>query len=411
MRPALPGRAPEAALALLVCLLSALTLQAPGTTDVGIFEAWSRLLPEHGVRGTLERANDNYPPLTFVILEVIRRLAAAAGASTFLGLKVALLAAVYATSVLFYWWTRELVATLVLQLVMTLTIALGYLDAFWVTLLVPALWALQRERYVAFGLLFTAAVMIKPQPLLLAPFLALYVADLRRPSGSRPGWVGNKAALARAAGASLALLALLLAFFGPHTLQPLFNSLDTFGRSWTGNRVLSGYALNLNWVLTHALHVWDPAQFGPLEAGLARNIVNPPPIYQVPQKILFAAVFLALLWRYARGPRTFGRVLVYGTAGELTYFMLNTGVHENHLILAPVVLAVAAAFDRRRNVAFLTWSLAASANLIVFYGFAGEAVYPRFIGVDAALLFALALVACYAIFLLHDLRESDRADG
>src|SRR5258706_116832 len=171
--------------AVLACLVCALALHAPGTTDVAIFEHWMRLLAEHGVRGTVARVNDNYPPLTFVLLEAARRLSLAVDVSLILGLKISLLVALYATFLLHWLWTRQLVTAVVLQLVLAVSGALGYLDIFWIPVALLALWSLQRSRYAWLRALFTVAVLIKPQPLVMIPFLALYVADAR--AGRAPG--------------------------------------------------------------------------------------------------------------------------------------------------------------------------------------------------------------------------------
>ena len=396
---------------LLALLLSVLTLKAPGTGDVRIFEHWMRLLADSDIRLTLEQVDDNYPPLSFALLDFIRVVSKAAGLTNFLGLKIALLAALFAVSGIVLAWTRDLAITTALHLALTVSVALGYLDVFWIVPALLSLWALSKERYWVFGALFAVAIMIKPQPLVMLPFLAIHLAGIQERLRVREIAQGAKNVLAgvlrrrreiiQAAVGGLAVVAVCVAAFGILTFLPLWNAMDTV--QYSRNRMISGNALNLNWIVTHALHVLDPAQFGGLRDGLARAIDDAPLRYQIVQKVLFAAFLLGVLVRYLAVPKTFRNLLLHAAAGLLTYFILNTGVHENHLVLAPLLLALVAAADRRHLFTFATWSIASAANLIVYYGVSGPPVFPRFIGVDAALVFSGAFVLCYVAFLVHDL--------
>jgi hypothetical protein len=263
------------------------------------------------------------------------------------------------------------------------SVGLAYLDVYYAPFLLLALHALRQERWRLFGLAYAVACLVKWQPLVLGPFLFAYV------------WKRGPAAFRQALAFALLPAAILFLLFGPEMLQALLRAL--------GHRGLSSNALNLWWLVTHALHAAWPAAFGPLQQeGVAGHIYSPYgalaqiAVLRLPFVLAYGAVFVSA-WRR---PPEFSRLLSHALVGYLAYFMLATGVHENHLFVAVLLAAVLAAPDRSRS-AFLTWASVFNVNLWVFYGAAGRAPMGRVLGLDLALplaalnlwLFALALLA------------------
>jgi hypothetical protein len=214
--------------------------------------------------------------------------------------------------------------------------------------------------------------------------MALYILDVQ---GAR-GWrrINFKGILLEVVLPAAAVIALVLLVYGTRLLRLAL--LYAFNQDW-----LSGDALNFSWIVTHWLHVYDPAQFGPLVDGRADNIIHAPPEVTRWPNLLFwffyASTLAAFFWR----PKTFENMVRYALIGLLVYFSFNVGVHENHLYL-PVLLACVLAWLNRRYLLSATfWILMFNMNLILFYGFQGTLDFNRVIGrVDMALVFSVLIV-------------------
>jgi hypothetical protein len=225
----------------------------------------------------------------------------------------------------------------------------------------------------------------------LAPFFLAYL------------WQRERRAVLRAVAGGMIPLFILFLFFGTEMVRALGRALS--------HRGLSSNALNLWWLVTHALHAAWPDAFGSLDAGIAGHIYSPPGallqllVLRVPFLLAYGAVLVSL-WRRET---SFPRLVQHALVGYLTYFMLATGVHENHLFVAVVLAAVLALRAGDGGRAFVIWASVFNVNLWAFYGASGRLPMSRVLSIDLALplaalnlwLFALAWTA-----LLDDTPES-----
>src|SRR5205823_14814930 len=120
---------------LVVTLIAVSFLYSPGTEDLGALHYWMGEVSYYGLIDGFANSSavhphpHDYPPMTFVILAAIARSSIALGVSKFIVLKCLLLFFLLATSVCFYWFTRNLFLTAALELALLLiTVALGYID-------------------------------------------------------------------------------------------------------------------------------------------------------------------------------------------------------------------------------------------------------------------------------------------
>ena len=86
--------------------------------------------------------------------------------------------------------------------------------------------------------------------------------------------------------------------------------------------------------------------------------------------------------------------------GYLAYFSFNTGVHENHLFLICCLAWILVFLEASQLMRCVNFSIAANANLFLFYGVFGQRVNPVIAGLDITLLFALANLCLFGGFLL-----------
>jgi glycosyltransferase involved in cell wall biosynthesis len=120
-----------------------------------------------------------------------------------------------------------------------------------------------------------------------------------------------------------------------------------------------------------------------------------------PAKILFYLSYATVLFVFARQRKTFQRLIIYSMLGYLAYFSFNTSVHENHLFLVCCLAWILVFLEPEQLVRGINFSLAANANLFLFYGVFGQRLNPVIAGLDITLLFALANLCLFAGFLLH----------
>ena len=166
------------------------------------------------------------------------------------------------------------------------------------------------------------------------------------------------------------VVAVTLLVFGPTLVLTLRDALT--------HAYLSGNALNVNWIYTWLLHVLRPETFGPLATGPAALrhetllIATADPLLILPQRLVFAGLYVYCLARLARAGSSFADFVASAAFAFLSYCMLATGVHENHFFLALVLLALLAGLQADKWPLFVAWAVAANLNLWVFYGLRGR---------------------------------------
>ncbi len=366
------------ALALPALLIGLIFTHAPGTTDVEIWRAWTNNAITRGLVQGYAANQADYPPLAVAILFVANRLLNRLDLSTFLSIKLAILVFLLLSTLLFWLWTRDFKATLILYFGLLLnSVALGYIDIFFAPGLIISLWMLQRRRWGWFSLFFALTCLTKWQPLIIAPFITLYCLGAQDARGLKQvRWKQVLPELLLPAG-SLALLAALI--FGG---QPLWLAL----RASLSHPYLSGNALNLNWIITHFLHVYRPNEFGGLQNGLAGYVLTADPAITTFPRLLFLGTYLLSLAVFFRREKSFENLLAFAIAGFLSYYTFNTGVHENHLFLVTILAAALLWVKSARQGPAIGLILMSNINMFLFYGVDGTLHFPRlFLGVDLAL--------------------------
>lgn len=326
----------------------------------------------------------DYPPYSTVILRAALRAARPFGIGTFGAVKVAIATFLFLTSLVFWWWTRDFRLAVVLHLSLLLnSVALGYLDVFVAPSLLLALWALQKRRLTMFAIFYTLACLTKWQPVIVAPFVVVYLLH-------------EEDAIRRALLPAAALALATAAVFDPLTIA----------KAWvraTDHDLLTGHALNFGWILTHALHVFDPMTFGGLVHGEATNIRTRIVAITLVPRLLFVLGYATTLVAFFRREKTFGNLLLFSIVGYLAYFTFNTGVHENHLFVA-ALLSIVLYWATAGHFRLMVYALAMSnINLILFYGADGRGLgFSRAIAgtVDVALVLAVFNVGVFLALIL-----------
>jgi hypothetical protein len=283
------------------------------------------------------------------------------------------------------------------------SVALGYIDIFFAPTLILAFWMLQGRRLLWFSVFFTISILTKWQPIIIAPFIALYILDIG--PGFRWRQVAWKRLVLQLLLPAFALMASVVLIFGAKPiLSALYLSVE--------NNFLSGNALNLCWIITHFLHVFQPGRYGGLENGMANYIeVAPPDVALIPN-LLFYGIFIVSLAVCFLREKTFKNLTLFSTLGFLAYCIFKIGVHENHFFTVAVLAGVLFWLDERFRIVAVILMLIANINLFVFYGVDGTLHFPRTVGaLDMALPLAVFNVLFFFYFFWFVLVNSRSGEG
>jgi hypothetical protein len=389
-----------AVVGLAVAAVYAAWFPVSGTGDVDIWLGWMRDLGDSTPAAAYFSSHRDYPPGGFLLLELPRMLSQASGMAPLLALKTLLvLAALAAAGVLLAWSRKPLSAAFFLLAVAVNVVAHGYLDILVAMPLLLALRALDRRRVVAAGALYAAAVAIKWQPLIIAPFV---LVEACRGARASAGWIGALDGAGRlTAGALVVAVPLLVVFDAAAILEAL--------RLAFQHNSLSLQGLNLNWLVQLGLYV------GSHSTG-ALSDVDVPQVVGVLARAAFWAAYATVLWLFIRGRQSFADFVWYSGVAFYSYCMLSVGVHENHLFLT-VVLAFALLCTGHPDATWIAvcMSVASTVNLLLFYDLRGHGLWDPsapmahrwFIGASVAA--SLLNMMLWAVLVYRAMRMQPRS--
>jgi hypothetical protein len=402
-----------------VIRLAALPL--PGTHDVAVWKIWSyvaaregvarlygvggtpperRLVSFHGATTTVD-----YPPLALAELALTGRVYRWLHHGEYpdderliVAVKGPALVADVCTLLVLYFGVRRLAGDAAARWVaiaywlnpaMLLDAAcLGYLDPLFILPAIASVIAAACGWPIAAGALAGAAVLTKPQAVILAPALVL----------AAWGTTLSASALVRAAlGAVAAVVGGLLPVVRVGALP---NFLQTMGRLGQHD-MLSGNACNLWWIVgyvmraaysIHDMGAWAaftaPTKILTISRVVELGYPNPRPI----GALLTAIAAAWALWT-ARRARDVWLAAALAAFLMHAYATLSAQVHENHLVAAVPLLALAAAGRCRFAPIFVAVSAIVALNLNLFYGISEDLGYaiPRGLTiVDLTVVVAIA---------------------
>jgi hypothetical protein len=364
------SRLPLIALAGLL-LLALLLACLPGTADVNVWKMWVDGLNGLGfVEGFNAGEGHILQPALGMLLLILSH-----NASSWLGLPAHVwpapgltsydaslwLALVASAMAILYvsrnaWLAVAFVAAFLLN-----GVVYGYFDIYCVPFWLLGMHAITEEKFGRAAFFMLLAVLIKWQFLVFVPFVGLYFL---RGVFSKPRCGANEflRRLLPFVPAVAVLLAVLLVL-GRGSMLSLARG--------AAHDTLSGYAMNLGWVLTWAMHVVWPESYGPLQDGYIEVIRTQDTRVLGLMKVLFYSSFALALWRQWRSPSTPENLWRFMLAGYLSYFLFNKGAHENHLVPVMLVAGYMAWRETRWIVIAVAFAVLTNLNMIFFYSLDG----------------------------------------
>ncbi len=276
---------------LFLTLFGIVLLGSGGTEDLALFHQWLSNAFDHSLAEGYNITQGNYPPFlifTFYPFAFIKNII-----GYWAVIHLSLVFNLLLSTFIFYKITKNAAMSLAFYFVFFYpAIILKYLDINYTPPLLIALFFLSQNWFFWFGVFFTSAILVKWQPLILAPFIFLYL--IHRPQGSTKTFI-NPAILQAATGASL-VIGGCIAYFG---ISTVFNALIAA----MNEPELSGQALNLYWIVTYYLHVSHPEQYEALVSGLS-NVVTPGHDFITVAKIPFVVFYFLTIVAFLKQEKT-----------------------------------------------------------------------------------------------------------
>jgi len=376
----------------LIVLLSLITLSffhSPGTGDVKYWLQWMKIYDTQGPFMGFETTQWDYPPFSSIILFGTARMSHLFSTDYFTSLKLSLTLFLVISSIIFWVWTRDFFITVILHLSLLLnSVLLVYIDIFFAPWFILALMAIKERRMTAFTIFYSIACLIKWQPIVIAPFLLLYILNIKQITDIKE--IDLKVLLINILLPFSVIILITLLLYKMYFLMSFITGVTT--------KYLSGDALNFSWIMTYFLHVFYPDIFGPLKDGQSGFLITSSLKVLTIPKALFLIFYTGVFLSFLKQNKTFENLIYYSLIGYLAYFIFNTGVFENHLFLASILAVILFFLNKEHLMISIFIIIMSNLNLIIFFGTDGKGLsFSRVVGVDITLLLSLLNVAFFLL--------------
>lgn len=342
---------------ILVLILQWLLWPNFGTTDTASFIELVTTQEMYGLQMGYKIFNLYYPPFSSVIVYPISLLTdfneLSRTAQTY-WIKGLVAFFYYSFVLVMAWWlrvTKHYSGTALAKQIFFLlcnvaifqsAVVLGYFDIFLAIPLLLAFMCVHKNYWLLAGICLAIAFMTKPVPLLLVPAFIIYTITLKQHSMIAQ-W---KQLFLFLVGLSIVVLPLIW-YFTYEQVDYVMTQLSAHG-----NQLSNAFNLPRLWqLINHGVGTTSP---------LVHNVSRA-------SFFLISALLLTQLWR---SPKQLEQLLYTSIGIIFTYFMVFTGVHENHLFMAIIPALLLYVWQPNQRTRLLYYGLTASVflNIVVPYG-------------------------------------------
>ncbi|NRD79739.1 glycosyltransferase family 39 protein [Bacillus sp. BRMEA1] len=163
---------------------------AGGHMDLSLFENWASTAAK-GLSGFYTNGNSDYPPLYIYVLYLVGKIASITGMNNYFNLLIklpAILADTVTAYLIYKIGTRQLSTEISLMLaifylfnpaIIINSTFWGQVDSFFTLLIVLAIYLLQEKKWMGSVVMFTVAVLMKPQGIIFLPVLFFELLKLK----------------------------------------------------------------------------------------------------------------------------------------------------------------------------------------------------------------------------------------
>ncbi len=380
-------------LILLLIFFSLTFLHSRGTHDRITWEKWAVQTIDFGIINAYQmNSYQSYPPLSFIILNIVGKLSKTFNIELFGGVKISIAFFLFITTFCFFYFTRDIILSFYLHISLLLnSICLAYIDIYFAPFLIIALFSLNKKDYLTFSIFFSISIFIKWQPLIIIPYILLYITKLKLFNFKNYREIYSQLIIPPV----LSIIILTATF-----------SFDTIAKTLIeagSHTILSGNALNFNWILTHFLRLLNPDYYGGFIDGRCHYIISTSLQEVFISRLLFIAFYLTTMFFFWNKKLSFENFILSAIFGYWSYYTFNIGVHENHLFMVNIMAILLYHLNSRYLILTACVILISNINMFMFYGIDGSGLpFKRAIGglFDMALLFSILNLIFFVTFWL-----------
>ena len=319
-----------------------------GTEDVIVFlDTWYAKYQEFGLLAGYSHLGDNYPPLSYIITVLNTKTAIFLGINRYILHKMMLALFLFCSTGILYFISKDVFVSILFYLFsLIISVGLGYLDIMFAPFLIFSLYYLAKDNLILFIIFYMTSILIKFQPLIIAPFIIVYII---------------KKYLFKIKIYKIIFIDFILTFFIIIIIVWFIFGVSIYDalKCAIKHRYLSGNALNFNWILTYLLHVFKPNEYGALKLNGLIQYIEPITgiTYYFSKTLFFFSYTLIFIKQILSKENSYINMLFVCTVGYLCYFIFNIGVHENHLFPIIILTAMMVYLNKEYLSLFIVWSL------------------------------------------------------
>lgn len=268
------------------------------------------------------------------------------------------------------------------------TQALSEIDIYVIPFVILSIYLLFKKKILLSGLFLGLAVSIKWQPLILLPLFVAKLVDIKISKQNI-----RDLAVYLVGFAIIPLISWSLVFRYPLGMKA-FDTAIAFIKN--GMPLLSGQALNINWIITYLMHIFAKPGSGMETLGELGNLNRQIPTSAVPWILrgqLFKIAFVFIMLKYWLSKKK--ELITFLGSAVMIYFahhQLNHSAYEKHLFYVVVFMLILflnkpTALNRKLLILI---DIITFVNMILFFSITGPRDFQAlFYGFDLTVVFSL----------------------
>ncbi len=376
-------------LIILLSFSSLIFFNTSGTIDVSIWLSWIKNVETHGIIKGYAIDRSVQPPFGSLIFFLFSSIAS----SPLMGIKLSMYFFLFLSVIIIYFVTRNFWIAILLYVFFILnSVALQYHDIYYTPFLILSFHFINKNNCKMAILFFSIASLIKMQVFILFPFVVIHLIQID--SIYNVTLIKIKKILFNVIIPIILIHSFIFVVYG----MPYIKS---FKRAF-GNTPLSGQGMNIGWVITYIIELVSPEKIAGQNLILA-TVIWDKTIFHTILKISFAILYLVLLIKYFyMKEKKFEVFLLFLYGAFLTYFVINKGVHENHMHILVLISLFLYYLDKNNLIILIITGLFYNINLFIFYGYDGNGIPQQIrmlLNFDITIGFSFFIIIYYIFFI------------
>jgi hypothetical protein len=337
-----------------------------GTHNTEAWIEWVEYANKYGIIEGYKYKVTTYPPLSVLILKFFYNLTSFFNHNIeiFYAIKISIFFFFFLSTIIIYFYSSNIKITIFYIVTFLLSsVGLNDLDIFFATFLIISFFFLKKKNFFLFSFFFIISILIKWQPIIIAPILIIYVSEYN---------LKNKINFRNIKHAFVAIFFVSLMIIGTYGFLPIVKSLYVS----INHNYLSGNALNYNWIITWFLKTYDSASYGNIINGqITWTKIKSNNIYIYSGQFIFILTYFYLLLNFIfLKKKNLESLFLFCSVVSFSYYIFNKGVHQNHLFLSTLFVILAYNENSQNFVNAVLTSVIFNMNLFIFYGVTGTSI-------------------------------------